>query len=87
MIALVLAGIPPAGTLTRENSLHRGYAMQQVIAFVLFDQPARPSGGSLPRGGPRRAARALRSPAISHSSWSAPRPARRAGIPAAPQPP
>ena len=53
--------------------------------FVLFDPPASP-GASLPRGGPRRAARSLRSAAISHSTWSAPRPARRAGIPAAPQP-
>ena len=47
-------------------------------------------GGSLPglpSGSPRRATRALRSPAISHSTWSAPRPARRAGTPVAPQPP
>ena len=51
--------ISPAGITTRENSTHRGFANKQVIAFVLFDQPA---GGSLPRGGPRRAARALRSP-------------------------
>ena len=34
---------------------------------------------------PRRAARARRSSAISHSIWSAPRPERRAGTPAAPQ--
>ena len=32
---------------------------EQVLAFVLFDPPASP-GGSLPRGSPRRAARALR---------------------------
>ena len=36
-------------------------------------------GGSLPRRGPRRAARALRSPAISHSTWSAQHPGRDPG--------
>ena len=52
--------------------LHKAFnernCKEQVLAFVLFDPPAR-LGGSLPCGGPRRAARALRSPAIAHSLW------------------
>ena len=75
----------PRKFITR-NPIYRRYAKKQMIAIVLFDLPPRP-GGSLPRGGPRRVAQALRSPAISHSTWSAPRPACLAGTPVAPQPP